>query len=243
MNKKGKIFIGTSGWTYDHWQGIFYPDDLVKTKWLDYYCQHFDTVELNASFYYLPKPQTFVSWRKKTPDNFLFSVKASRYITHIKKLRNIKEPWKRFITSAKELKEKLGPILFQLPPSLKVNPKVLEDFLKILPKKRYCYTIEPRNQTWFCEKVYKTLKKYNIALCIASTPNYPTTEIVTANFVYLRLHGSKDLYASKYTEKELKNWARKIKKWQSQNLDIYVYFDNDAYGYAVENAKRLKELI
>ena len=178
MTKQSKIRIGTSGWTYAHWQGVFYPEDVPKTKWLGYYGKHFNTVELNASFYYLPKPQTFINWRKRTPADFLFSVKASRYITHIKKLRGVREPWKHFIESAKELKEKLGPILFQLPPNLKADAKILESFLKLLPTgkatprgvafrrekgvakakfRNFAFAIEPRNQTWFCEEIYKIL--------------------------------------------------------------------------------------
>jgi uncharacterized protein YecE (DUF72 family) len=248
---KGKIFIGTSGWAYDHWVNVFYPEDLKQKNWLDFYKKHFDTVELNTSFYYLPKPETFSGWRKQVPKDFIFSVKASRFITHVKKLRNCQEPWQKFISAAKNLKENLGPILFQLPTFLKANLKVLEDFLKILsirqaqgrPRKKYLYAFEPRHESWFCNDIYKILKKFNVALCIADSPSWPEVEVITSNFVYLRFHGGKILYGSEYSLKELKAWSKKIKKWQKKKLDVFVYFNNDAYGFAVKNAKQLEKLV
>jgi uncharacterized protein YecE (DUF72 family) len=237
-----KIHIGTSGWAYQHWYDVFYPDDLASNKLLEFYSEHFDTVELNTTFYHLPKPSVFAAWYKKTPKNFIFSVKASRFITHVKKIKDCEEPWQRFINSAKELKEKLGPILFQLPPSLKADKKGLEGLLEILPKK-YSYCLEPRHETWFSEEIYDTLKKYYVALCLADSPKYPLKIEITAPFVYIRFHGGKILYGSKYSEKELKTWAERIKNWQKQNMDVYVYFNNDYEGYAIENAKQLKELL
>ncbi len=240
--KDSRIYLGTSGWIYAHWSGIFYPSEISQNKWLEYYTQYFDTVELNSSFYHLPKENTFINWRKRTPPNFLFSLKASRYITHIKKLREAKDAWKKFIKNAQLLKEKLGPILFQLPPYLKIDLEVLEKFLKTLPPK-YRYVFEPRNKTWYSPSVYQLFKKFNVSLCISSTPNYPSAEVITSDFLYLRLHGSKELYSSKYTTKELTFFAKKIKKWIKSGLDVYVYFDNDAFGYAVENALELKGLL
>ncbi len=238
-----KVYIGTSGWAYNHWIDVFYPEDLKQKDWLDFYTKHFSTVELNTSFYHLPKPKTFSNWRAQTSKDFIFAVKTSRFITHVKKIRNCKEPWKRFIDSAKNLKENLGPILFQLPPFLKANPKVLEDFLKILPKKKYLYVLEPRHKSWFADDIYKILKKYNVALCIADSPQWPTEEVITSDFIYIRFHGGQILYGSEYSLNELKVWARKIKKWLKQKLDVYVYFNNDAGGYAVKNAKQLIKLV
>lgn len=242
MAKKVKIYIGTSGWSYHHWSGIFYPQDLSPHKWLEYYTQHFKTVELNASFYHLPRATTFTNWRKNTPDGFLFAVKASRFITHIKKLKGTKEPWQNFISRAKNLKEKLGPILFQLPPSLKGDPRRLESFLKILAP-HYQYVLEARHRSWFNQDIYKVLKKFKVALCLADSPCYPFQEIITSNFVYIRFHGGKILYGSNYSEKELKEWAKKIKKWLKKNLEIYAYFNNDTQGFAVKNAKTLIKLV
>lgn len=235
-----KIKIGTSGWTYPHWQGIFYPEDLSQSKWLNYYCRYFDTVELNASFYHLPQKKAFINWGLKTPENFCWSVKASRYITHIKKFLSPKESLKKLFQAVIGLEDKLGPILFQLPPSLKYNSERFEKFLKVLPKD-YLYTLEPRHPSWICDELKNQLTKYNIAFCIADTAGrFPTAEFVTTNFIYIRLHGSKQLYSSNYSLKELKNWAKKIKSWKK---DIFIYFDNDAKGFAVKNALQLKKLL
>ena len=250
-----KIYIGTSGFSYPHWEkGVFYPLDLPKAKQLEYYSQHFQTVELNNPFYHLPLAKTFQGWYQRTPSNFIFAVKASRYISHIKKLKACAQPCQLFISRAQKLKEKLGPILFQLPPGWPVDVKRLEKFLKILPPttflkkvvgglpKKHQYSFEFRHQSWFCQEVYQLLKKHNIALCLADSPDWPYQEQLTADFVYLRLHGSGSLYSSKYTNQELKKWSNKIKKWL-KNRDVYVYFNNDANGYAVNNAQTLKKML
>ena len=236
-----KIYIGTSGFSYAHWEkGVFYPLDLPKAKQLEYYSKNFQTVELNNPFYHLPLAKTFQSWYQRTPHDFIFAVKASRYISHIKKLKGCGQPWRLFISRAEKLKEKLGPILFQLPASWKVDIKRLEGFLKILPKKHQ-YSFEFRHQSWFCQEVYQLLKKHKIALCLADSNKWPYQEELTADFIYLRCHGSHYLYSSKYTDQELKKWAAKIKKWL-KNRDVYVYFNNDANGYAVKNAQTLKKI-
>lgn len=238
-----EIFVGTSGWSYEHWKrGVFYPKNFPKKEELIFYAKLFKTVELNASFYHLPKVETFNNWYDQTPRDFLFSVKASRFITHIKRLKDCREPWDRFIDNAKNLKEKLGPALFQLPPRWKVDSQRLKDFVKILDKKLK-YVFEFRDPSWFCDEVYKILRKKNIALCIADSPNLPSAEEITANFVYIRLHGSKSLYSSRYTNEELKDWAKKIKKFLKEGFDVYVYFNNDAYGYAVENAREISQIL
>jgi len=238
-----EVFIGTSGWNYEHWQaGIFYPENLPSREELRFYSEHFKTVELNASFYHLPKAETFDNWYTQTPDDFLFSVKASRFITHIKRLKDCRNPWNRFINNAKNLKEKLGPVLFQLPPRWKVDRERLRDFVKILDK-NFKYVFEFRDSSWFCDEVYKILRRRNIAFCIADSPNLPSAEEITADFIYIRFHGSESLYSSKYTNKELKNWAKKIEKFLKEGLDVYVYFNNDAYGYAVENAREISQIL
>jgi uncharacterized protein YecE (DUF72 family) len=248
---KGKLCIGTSGWVYSDWQGIFYPKDLPAKDKLKYFSQHFKTAEINYSFYHLPRPSTYQNWYSQTPKDFLFAVKASRFITHIKRLQGVREAWKTFLENALNLKEKLGPILFQFPPSFKATPgniKRLEDFLKLITKnlkpKTYNrrYAFEFRHKTWCDEKNYRILKKYKAAWVIADSPRYPKAEAITANFVYIRMHGSKVLFSSKYTKKELSSLAEKIKKWLKQRLDIYIYFNNDAYGYAIENTKTLFKL-
>jgi uncharacterized protein YecE (DUF72 family) len=243
-----KLFIGTSGWIYGHWGGIFYPESLPSKDKLKYFSQHFKTAEINYSFYHLPRPGTYQSWYNQVPADFVFSVKASRFITHIKRLQGVKEAWKQFFENALNLKEKLGPILFQFPPSFSAsaeNIKRLEDFLKIITtlqgKALYKFAFEFRHKNWCDEKVYNLFKKYNVAWVIADSPSYPKAEVVTTDFVYIRMHGSKVLFSSKYTNKELKTLAQKIKKW-FKLADVYVYFNNDTQGYAIENARELLRL-
>jgi len=247
---KGSLFIGTSGWVYSHWEGIFYPEDLLSKDKLKYFSQHFKTAEINYSFYHLPRPSTYQNWYKQTPEDFLFAVKASRFITHIKRLKEVKEAWKTFIENTLNLKEKLGPILFQFPPSFRAteeNIKRLENFLKLITKslKPKPYTLkfafEFRHQSWCDKKVYDLLKKYNVAWVTADSPSYPKAEEVTADFIYIRMHGSKVLFSSNYTKKELEVLSQKIKKWL-KSANVYCYFNNDAMGYAIENAKELLKL-
>ncbi len=235
-----KSYVGTSGWNYDHWKGNFYPNKHPKSKWLEYYCTLFSTVELNATFYRQMKPKTFENWYTRTPPGFLWAVKASRFITHIKRLKGVKEAVERFITSVNLLKEKLGPILIQLPPSLAFDEDTFEEFCSYLPEDRL-YTLEARNEAWTKESALTSLEKHNIAWCISDTAGrYPYLEALTADFVYIRLHGSKRLYASEYTEEELLSWAEKIRSWKRTT---YVYFDNDFMGYAPKNAMRLKQIL
>jgi uncharacterized protein YecE (DUF72 family) len=241
-----KVFIGTSGYIYPHWEGIFYPENWPKSKKLEYYCQHFDTVELNNTFYRLPGEKAFEGWYKRTPKNFIFAMKVSRFITHVKKLVNCKEPWRIFLKRALILREKLGPLLFQLPPFLKADPEKLEDFGKMILKespKGLRFAFEFRNESWCDEKIYQILKEFNFAWVVVDSPSWPKVYQVTADFVYVRMHGSKILFGSKYTKKELEDLAQRIKKWKKQNLDVYVYFNNDAYGYAVEDAKELLKMV
>ncbi len=241
---KSKIFVGTSGYSYQHWRGIFYPEDLPEREWLEYYAKHFNTVELNVSFYRLPKKEVFKGWRKRTPKDFIFSVKGSRFITHIKKLKDCEEPLETFFKNALGLKEKLKVVLWQLPARFKVSPERLTDFCKIL-KKKYSKNIhhafEFRDESWFCDEICEILKKYNFGLVIAHSRQWPVKEIITADFVYLRFHGGEELYGSEYSSKELCAWAEKVKKWRPEV--VYSYFNNDARGFAVKNAKEFQTLL
>jgi len=240
--KKGEIHIGTSGWHYKHWNGTFYPEGTKDKDQLDEYIKTFRTVELNNSFYHLPNAETFTNWKKKTPKDFLFAVKGSRYITHLKKLKVTEQPIQDFIDHAKHLEHKLGPILFQLPPKWNVNVERLADFLRYLPK-NYRYTFEFRNATWYQEAVYELLKKYNCAFCIYELAGHLSPLTITADFVYIRLHGPGDKYQGRYDKATLKKWAKHCIKWQQEGKDVYVYFDNDQLGYAAFNAKELMDLI
>jgi uncharacterized protein YecE (DUF72 family) len=238
-------YIGTSGWSYSHWQGLFYPQELSKGRWLEFYMQHFDTVELNASFYRLPKKKTFENWRARTPKDFVFSVKMSRYVSHIKRLLDPEESLPRFFESVSALKEKCGPILIQLPPSMKFNEERVINFLEVLTQthKGYRFTMECRNESWFLDQVYALLKQYGVALCLADTPKYPYVEEITSDFIYIRLHGHEQLYTSNYSDQQLEDWGMKIREWNQEGMDVYVYFDNDANAYAPRNALDLKEIL
>lgn len=240
--RKGKIYIGTSGWSYKHWKGNFYPRNIKDSEEFVYYQKFFNTVEINNTFYHLPLESTFIQWRKNTPDNFLFSVKASRFITHMKKLKIDNDGLDVFLKRARKLKDKLGPVLFQLPPGWKLNLERLENFLKRLPSKNL-YTFELRNHTWITGEVLKLLKKYNCAFCIYELDHYQTPLEITANFVYIRLHGPQKKYQGNYTRAALKKWATRCLDWQKKGKDVYVYFDNDQKGYAAENAKTLESLL
>jgi uncharacterized protein YecE (DUF72 family) len=239
---KGKLYVGTSGWNYKHWMGNFYPEDLKAKDWLRYYSQKLRTVEINNSFYRLPDVKTFKSWKDSTPENFLFSIKGSRYITHMKKLKDPEESTINFFARIKYLDKKLGVILFQLPPQWRFNQERLEEFLRSLPEK-YKYTFEFRDQSWWNEKTLKLLKDHNCAFCIYELTGTVTPKEITADFIYVRLHGPGDKYQGCYREKELSDWAGIISDWQKNNKDVYIYFDNDDSGYAVQNAMELQEMI
>jgi uncharacterized protein YecE (DUF72 family) len=240
--KRNNIHIGTSGWHYKHWLGPFYPPHMPPSEFLDFYDKIFDTLEINNSFYNTPKRETFENWRKMTPKNFIFSVKASRYITHNKKLLDGKETFSYFIEKAEGLGNKLGPVLFQLPPSWKINRERLEDFLKSLPK-GYQYTFEFRNPTWFDPGIYGLLNKYNAAFTLYELNAVQTPKKITADFIYIRLHGPGKAYQGQYNESILKSWAEDFKRWKNQVKAIYCYFDNDEKGYATMDAKRLIEMV
>lgn len=238
---KPRIYIGTSGWNYDHWKNVFYHTDCPKSQWLEFYSRRFSTVEVNATFYRLPKPATFENWRRRTPEHFLWAVKASRYITHTKRLQDPVETLSRFVEAAELLGTKLGPILFQLPSSLSYEEARAEEFFRSVSRFGHRSVLEVRHSSWIEDHAIELLKKYNIALCVSDTAGrYPYYEAVTADFMYVRLHGSPVLYESDYKDEELCTWAEKITEWKR---DTYVYFDNDAEGYAPVNAAKLREFL
>jgi uncharacterized protein YecE (DUF72 family) len=239
MNER--IHIGTSGWSYKHWRSTFYPSELKIKDEFDYYMHHFDTVEINNTFYRLPAKEVFTSWKNKTPKDFLFVVKASRYITHMKKLHDPKESTAKFIEHASVLGEKLGAILFQLPPFMKANLVLLEAFLESLPQGLRCI-IEFRNATWYHKAIYRLLEKFNCAFCIYELDGHISPIISTADFVYIRLHGPGNKYQGSYSDETLRQWADRCKQW-ARSKEVFVYFDNDEQGYAAFNAARLKVLL
>jgi len=235
-------YIGTSGWVYPHWRGIFYPQKLPTKQWLKHYVTRFDTVELNNTFYRLPSEQAFSRWKEDSPEGFKYAVKASRYITHMKKLQGVEEALPRFLERSRLLGERLGPILYQLPPFWKCNLDRLRGFLCMLPGDLR-HVFEFRHVSWLSEAVFTLLQQHRAGLCIVSLPDFPCLLRSTAPFVYVRLHGAEAVYGSCYSERELQWWAEQILGFLGDGKDVYAYFNNDAFGYAVQNALRLKEIL
>lgn len=235
-------WIGTSGWVYAHWREVFYPVELRESGWLPFYAQHFATVELNNSFYRLPSEQAFAHWAAEVPAGFRFAVKASRYLTHLKKLKDPQEPLHRLLSRARLLGDRLGPILYQLPPNWKVNLERLQAFLACLPS-NMTHVIEFRDPSWICAEVLSMLETNGIALCVTSLPGFNCPVRATSQVMYIRMHGAQTLYASCYSDTELRWWSGQIVEALASGHEVYVYFNNDAFGYAVQNAHRLTELV
>lgn len=237
-----QIHIGTSGWNYKHWLGPFYPEKFPAKNMLAFYAERFDTVEINATHYHLPNFTSFETWRETVPENFVFAVKASRFTTHMKKLKSPKASTEKFFVRVERLREKLGPILFQLPPRWKVNIERLEAFLSAMPR-GHRYTFEFRDESWFTKEVYDLLNAYNAALCFYHQMGHDSPQEVTADFVYVRLHGTESKYGGSYPDSALKAWARRIRRWRKTPKDVYFYFNNDPEGHAIKNALALKRML
>jgi uncharacterized protein YecE (DUF72 family) len=239
MQNIGRIHIGTSGWHYPHWVGPFYPSSMASEEFLPFYARHLSTVEINNTFYHLPTLHTLREWEKETPNNFLFTCKGSRFITHMKKLKDPERTIARFFETITVLRHKLGPILFQLPPRWRMNVLRLEEFLKALPK-TFHYAFEFRDESWFAQPVYDLLTKYHAAFCLCHLAGRWSPEIVTTDFVYIRLHGPGEAYQGTYPSQTLRLWANKCHTWAQSGKDVYCYFDNDQDGYAPINALALQ---
>jgi uncharacterized protein YecE (DUF72 family) len=236
------VRIGTSGWHYKHWIGTFYPPETAASGMLSYYSEQFSTVELNNSFYHLPKAPAMKVWRDTTPKDFVFAVKGSRFLTHMKKLKDAEQGLDRFLDAIEVLGRKLGPILFQLPPNWELNLDRLEEFLALAPR-RHRYAFEFRNATWHVAPVYELLARHNIAYCAFHLAGEHSPVELTADFAYVRLHGPKGKYQGRYSQGALRDWSARIRDWQRRLAAIYFYFDNDEEGYAASDALRLKSLI
>ena len=238
----GRFRAGCSGWQYKHWKGSFYPATLPQSRWLHHYAGVFDTVELNNSFYRLPEPERFASWREETPPGFLFAVKASRHLTHMKKLKDPEEPLERLFSRAKELGPKLGPVLYQLPPRWKYDPERLDQFLHALPKRRR-HVIEFREPGWYREEVFSALEERRVALCLHDMRGSESPRRAIGPFVYVRFHGSGAKYGGRYPDEQLSEWARWIRGCLAKQRDVFAYFNNDWGGHAPRDATRLRELM
>ena len=237
-----RIHVGTSGWHYKHWVGPFYPPSLRPPQMLGWYAERFNTVEINNSFYRLPAASAFETWCRETTPRFCFAVKASRYITHNKKLNDPESANQKFIPLVEKLGTRIGPILFQLPPSWKVNADRLQSFLSALPR-THRYAFEFRNPTWNVGAVYEALRRHNAAFCIYELAGFQSPGEITADFTYLRLHGPGKKYQGDYGSSTLRSWAKRIENWGRELKHIFVYFDNDQAGFAPKNALELKRMI
>ncbi len=237
-----EIRIGTSGWHYKHWIGPFYPPGLRKEQWLEYYAQHFDTVELNNTFYHLPRAQTMVNWHDRVPAHFLFAVKASRYITHVKKLNEPQESLQRFLELVDLLKRRLGPILYQLPPSLHKNLERLDAFIACLPKRNHA-VFEFRHKSWYEQDTFDLLHKRGVALCVHDLGDSASPRLVTGQMAYVRFHGTDGRYAGNYPDSVLQDWAGWLKGQAPHVRAVHAYFNNDISGHAISNARTLKQIM
>lgn len=237
--------IGCSGWSYDHWVGVLYPDGLPKSRWRDTYAEHFDTVELNASFYRWPGVRPFETWSRVLPSGFTMSVKASRWITHARRLRDDEGAWAERLTLAwKALGNRRGPVLLQLHPDHERDDDRLDEFLGRLPEAMRI-AVELRHPSWHHDEVFALLEKHAASYVVMSGAHLPCVLRATAPFVYVRLHGPspEHLYAGSYTESDLRWWADRVLEWLDQDRDVYAYFNNDGDGNAVRNAQRLRALL
>jgi uncharacterized protein YecE (DUF72 family) len=289
--KAGRVRIGISGWRYAGWRGVFYPPKLAQRRELDFAASRFSTVEINGTFYSLQKPQFFRGWSAQTPDDFVFAVKGSRYLTHMLKLRNAEKPLANFLASGLlELGKKLGPILWQFPPRLRFEAERFQDFFEKLPRTHeqaavlarehderlkgraavevaegvpartpIRHAVEIRDESFACEEFVRLLRKHDVALVVADTVEWPLLFDVTADFVYVRLHGSEELYASGYEDVALETWAERVVAWAKGGVaegrrasamearvrprDVYVYFDNDAKVRAPFDATGLERKV
>ena len=237
-----RYYIGTSGWHYDHWRDRFYPATLAKAKWLEFYAGNFNTVELNNSFYRLPSEAAFTNWRDSTPPDFTYSVKVSRFISHIKRLKDTGDAVEKFIARARILDKKLGPLLYQLPPSMHRNDELLESFLSGLPGD-VRHVVEFRHKSWLEEGVFNILRKYNTGLCVFDMPSVSCPLVATADFAYVRFHGNSALYSSCYSDQELASWGEKISNLARSLKEVYIYFNNDVGAFAVKNAVTLRNYL
>jgi uncharacterized protein YecE (DUF72 family) len=240
--KRPELRIGCSGWQYRHWRGDFYPAELPQSRWFGDYALTFDTVEINNSFYRLPDADAFRKWREQAPPRFLYAVKASRYLTHMKKLKDPEDPIERFFENARHLGSRLGPTLYQLPPRFPVNLERLEHFLAALPK-RYRHTVEFRDPSWYDERVYALLRRYRVSLCLHDMEGSVTGAMAVGPFIYVRFHHGTKKYGGRYSDARLEAWADWLAARYSEGQDVFAYFNNDTGGHAPRDAVRLRRFV
>jgi uncharacterized protein YecE (DUF72 family) len=239
---RGEVRVGCSGWQYAHWRGNFYPADLPQSRWFEHYASVFDTVEVNNSFYRLPEISTFEAWKKRAPDGFLFAVKASRFLTHMKKLKDPEEPLSRFFERASGLGRKLGPVLYQLPPRWPKNLERLQGFLAALPSGK-THVVEFREPSWYCEDVFSALECAGVGLCLHDMRGSESPRRFVGPVTYARFHGSGARYGGRYPDSLLEEWARLFAREVQRGGRAYAYFNNDSGGHAPRDAIRFREAV
>ena len=238
--------MGCSGWNYKSWRGRFYPRDLPASRWLEYYAARFDTVEINNSFYRLPERSTFASWRTQVPASFLFGVKASRFLTHMKRLLDPDDPLRRLFSSLAGLARRLGPVLYQLPPSLALDLPRLDRFLRALPRSSSStrlHVVEFRHPSWYVEETFALLTRRRVALCLHDKIGSAIQEPIVGPFVYVRFHGTSGHYHGSYSRPQLDRWAHVLAEQIHSGRRVFAYFNNDPEAVATANALTLREMI
>jgi uncharacterized protein YecE (DUF72 family) len=238
-----KFHIGTSGWSYKDWVEVFYPQNLKSVDWLSHYAKTFDCTEINGSFYRLPQRRTVINWINKVSKEFLFCPKMSRYLTHIKRLKDPEEPLQRFFDVFEPMQRQMGPILIQLPKTVGFDRKVTEHFYALLKEQYapYRFAMEVRHETWMTEDSYALMSEYDIAFVISHSGNhFPYAEVITSKNIYFRFHGPGSLYNTKYDEETMKKYAQLFKKWSDEHHELWIFFNNNWFGYGIENALSLR---
>jgi uncharacterized protein YecE (DUF72 family) len=239
---RGQARVGCSGWEYKHWRGDFYPADLPRARWFEHYASTFDTVEINNSFYRLPERSTFAAWGARAPDGFEFAVKASRFLTHMKKLKDPEEPLDRLFTRMRAIEPHLGPVLYQLPPGWKLNVERFVHFLDVLPAGAR-HVVEFRDPSWYDREVCREMERRGVALCLHDMPGSATKRERVGPFVYVRFHGATSKYGGGYSDARLRSWAAWMNAQRDDGCDVYAYFNNDVGGHAPRDAITLRRVL
>jgi len=242
VSKATQIRIGCSGWQYRHWREIFYPKGLAQTRWFAFYAEHFDTVEINSSFYHLPKASTFEKWRDQAPPGFCYAIKANRFITQAKKLVDCEEPMERMMAATRHLGDRLGPMLYQLPPSMGVDLERLANFLRLVPVD-VTSVFEFRNKSWYIPETFDLLDRHGVGFCVHDMKGSATGRIAVGRAAYVRFHGGVGKYWGRYSDERLLDWADWIVGQANSGRSVWCYFNNDIHGHAIDDAQTLKSIV
>ena len=238
----GDIRIGCSGWQYKHWREIFYPKGLAQTRWFAFYAEHFDTVEINSSFYHLPKASTFEKWRDQAPPGFCYTIKANRFLTQAKKLLDCEEPMERMMAATRCLGDRLGPMLYQLPPSLQLNLERLESFLRLVPDD-VTNVFEFRHKSWYVAETFELLDRYGASFCVHDMAGSTSARVAVGPIAYVRFHGGVGKYWGRYSDELLLSWSDWIIEQARGGRSVWCYFNNDIGGDAIHDAQTLKSMV